>query len=123
MQILEQAIADLHDKVISGVTIFKLYDTYGFPADLTGDIARERGLSLDMAGFDQETKEFTLSMAEPNGSAYSYYGVAVGNGKQAAKLDDWTQSVLFDHSNDICLIGLNRPGKRNAVRRGMQRPV
>ena len=54
MQILEQAIADLHDKVIPGVTIFKLYDTYGFPADLTGDIARERGLSLDMAGFDQE---------------------------------------------------------------------
>ena len=54
MQILEQVIADLQDKVIPGTTIFKLYDTYGFPADLTGDIARERELSLDMAGFDQE---------------------------------------------------------------------
>jgi alanyl-tRNA synthetase len=54
MHILEQAIADLKDKVIPGTTIFKLYDTYGFPADLTGDIARERGLSLDMSGFDQE---------------------------------------------------------------------
>jgi alanyl-tRNA synthetase len=54
MQILEQAIAGLKDKVIPGATIFKLYDTYGFPADLTGDIARERGLSLDMAGFDRE---------------------------------------------------------------------
>jgi alanyl-tRNA synthetase len=54
MHILEQAIAELKDKVIPGATIFKLYDTYGFPADLTGDIARERGLSLDMSGFDQE---------------------------------------------------------------------
>ena len=54
MQILEQAIAGLKDKVIPGTTIFKLYDTYGFPADLTGDIARERGLRLDMAGFNRE---------------------------------------------------------------------
>ena len=54
MQILEQAITDIQGKVIPGATIFKLYDTYGFPADLTGDIARERGLSLDMTGFDHE---------------------------------------------------------------------
>ena len=38
--------------VIDGATVFKLYDTYGFPADLTADIARERGLSIDQAGFD-----------------------------------------------------------------------
>jgi len=37
--------------VIDGATVFKLYDTYGFPADLTADIARERGLSIDQAGF------------------------------------------------------------------------
>jgi alanyl-tRNA synthetase len=54
MQILEQAIAGLKDKIIPGATVFKLYDTYGFPADLTGDIGRERGLRLDMAGFDEE---------------------------------------------------------------------
>ncbi|HVC31454.1 MAG TPA: alanine--tRNA ligase [Steroidobacteraceae bacterium] len=39
-------------KVIPGETVFKLYDTYGFPADLTADIARERGLTIDHAGFD-----------------------------------------------------------------------
>ncbi len=53
MHILEQAIADLKGKVIPGETIFKLYDTYGFPVDLTNDIARERHLQLDMAGFEQ----------------------------------------------------------------------
>ncbi|WP_134082455.1 alanine--tRNA ligase [Thiohalophilus thiocyanatoxydans] len=53
MQILDQAIAGLPDKTIPGETIFKLYDTFGFPVDLTNDIARERGLQLDMAGFDK----------------------------------------------------------------------
>ncbi len=52
MRILEQDIAALSDGRIAGDTIFKLYDTYGFPVDLTGDIARERGLTLDMEGFD-----------------------------------------------------------------------
>jgi alanyl-tRNA synthetase len=54
MKILDEAIAALPDKVISGATVFKLYDTYGFPVDLTADIARERGLSLDVAGFEKE---------------------------------------------------------------------
>ena len=57
MNILEQAIANLKDKEIPGATIFKLYDTFGFPADLTNDIARERGLSLDMAGFEFEMEQ------------------------------------------------------------------
>ncbi|MFZ0789925.1 MAG: alanine--tRNA ligase [Chromatiaceae bacterium] len=54
MGILEEAIAGLGGaQVIPGATVFKLYDTYGFPTDLTGDIARERGLRLDMDGFDR----------------------------------------------------------------------
>ncbi len=56
MKILEQDIKQLSSKnssggVISGDTLFKLYDTYGFPVDLTADIARERGLEVDEAGF------------------------------------------------------------------------
>jgi len=54
MRILDEAIDGLAGKEIPGATVFKLYDTYGFPADLTADIARERGLSLDMAGFERE---------------------------------------------------------------------
>lgn len=53
MRILDASIAALSDTRIPGETVFKLYDTYGFPTDLTADIARERGLSLDMAGFEQ----------------------------------------------------------------------
>ena len=53
MHILEEAIAGMQGKVIAGDTVFKLYDTYGFPVDLTADIARERSLSLDMVGFEK----------------------------------------------------------------------
>jgi alanyl-tRNA synthetase len=54
LRILEEDIAKLSGTEIPGETIFLLYDTYGFPVDLTGDIARERGLTLDMAGFERE---------------------------------------------------------------------
>ena len=52
MKLLESAIADLKGDTIAGETVFKLYDTYGFPVDLTADIARERNLKVDEAGFD-----------------------------------------------------------------------
>ncbi|VAX05189.1 Alanyl-tRNA synthetase [hydrothermal vent metagenome] len=54
MKILEQDIAGLEGKQIPGKTVFRLYDTYGFPTDLTADIARERGLTLDMEGYNRE---------------------------------------------------------------------
>lgn len=54
LKILEQDLAELTSKEIPGEVVFKLYDTYGFPMDLTGDIARERGLSIDEAGFERE---------------------------------------------------------------------
>ncbi len=54
MGILESAIEGISGKEISGVVAFKLYDTYGFPVDLTADIARERGLTVDMDGFETE---------------------------------------------------------------------
>jgi alanyl-tRNA synthetase len=50
-------VAAKADKTIPGVDAFRLYDTYGFPVDLTADIARERGLDVDMAGFDQAMNE------------------------------------------------------------------
>jgi len=54
LKILEQDLAELQGTVIPGEVIFKLYDTFGFPMDLTGDIARERELTLDEAGFERE---------------------------------------------------------------------
>jgi len=53
MKILEAAISDLSGKEIDGEIVFKLYDTYGFPMDLTADIARERDLTIDEAGFEK----------------------------------------------------------------------
>lgn len=54
LKILEQDLANLSGAVVPGDVVFKLYDTYGFPMDLTGDIARERNLTLDEAGFERE---------------------------------------------------------------------
>jgi len=54
LKILEQDLAELEGSVIPGEVVFKLYDTYGFPVDLTGDIARERNLTLDEEGFERE---------------------------------------------------------------------
>jgi len=53
LRLLEQDIAELEGDVIPGETVFTLYDTYGFPVDLTNDIARERGLTLDYEGYEQ----------------------------------------------------------------------
>ncbi|MFK3906575.1 alanine--tRNA ligase [Pseudomonas monteilii] len=54
LRILEQDLSQLQGDVVPGDVVFKLYDTYGFPMDLTADIARERSLTIDEAGFEQE---------------------------------------------------------------------
>ena len=54
LKLLEGELTQLKGKVIPGATVFKLYDTYGFPTDLTADIARERDLTIDEAGFEVE---------------------------------------------------------------------
>jgi alanyl-tRNA synthetase len=54
MKILEEAIGGLQGQEIPGDTVFRLYDTFGFPVDLTADIARERDLKIDMTGFETE---------------------------------------------------------------------
>lgn len=54
LKILEQDLASLQGQVIPGDIVFKLYDTYGFPVDLTADIARERELTVDEEGFERE---------------------------------------------------------------------
>ena len=70
MKILEEDIAQLQDKTITGETLFKLYDTYGFPVDLTADIARERGLEIDEAGF-----EACMEAQRERGRSASQFGV------------------------------------------------
>lgn len=89
MKILEDDIANLKGKVISGETIFKLYDTYGFPADLTADIARERDLDVDTAGFDRCMEE-----QRTRARAASKFDVDYN---KDLKLDTVTEFTGYDH--------------------------
>ncbi|WP_114766631.1 alanine--tRNA ligase [Vibrio rhodolitus] len=57
MTILNEALDNLDGKVLDGETVFKLYDTYGFPADLTNDVARERDFAIDEEGFEKAMEE------------------------------------------------------------------
>ncbi|MDC5804197.1 alanine--tRNA ligase [Vibrio europaeus] len=57
MVILNEALDALEGKELDGETVFKLYDTYGFPADLTNDVARERDFTIDEAGFEKAMEE------------------------------------------------------------------
>jgi len=73
MRILEEDLAALQGKVIAGDTVFRLYDTYGFPMDLTADIARERGLTIDTEGFElaMDAQRTRAREASQFGSDYS----------------------------------------------------
>lgn len=53
LAILEESLSDLKGDIIPGDLVFKLYDTYGFPADLTADVARERQVTIDHQGFEE----------------------------------------------------------------------
>lgn len=70
MALLDQAIGSLSSQQIPGETVFKLYDTFGFPVDLTADIARERGLTIDQPGFDA-----AMQAQRERGRAGSKFGV------------------------------------------------
>ena len=57
LKILDKEIAEMQGDIIDGSVLFKLYDTFGFPVDLTADVARESQLSVDMEGFEQAMEE------------------------------------------------------------------
>ena len=119
MQILDEALADLQGSEIPGELVFKLYDTYGFPTDLTNDIARERGLSLDMAGYDaamarqrsrsQESGSFKVdysSVLTLEGSTrFTGYDSVTGQGRVTALLRDGQQvdALSADESGVVVL--------------------
>jgi alanyl-tRNA synthetase len=72
MTVLESALAS-GEKLLDGDTVFKLYDTYGFPVDLTADIGRERGVRIDMAGF-----EAAMEQQRERARAASRFSAATG---------------------------------------------
>ncbi|XKE44954.1 alanine--tRNA ligase [Halomonas organivorans] len=73
MGLLEEALQALEGDTLPGETVFKLYDTYGFPYDLTADVCRERGVALDEAGFERE-----LEAQRERARAASQFGADYG---------------------------------------------
>ncbi|WP_163558050.1 alanine--tRNA ligase [Halomonas sp. NO4] len=85
MGLLEAALADLDGEMLPGETVFKLYDTYGFPYDLTADVCRERGVTLDEAGFERE-----LEAQRDRARAASQFGADYGAALQLPGETDFT---------------------------------
>jgi alanyl-tRNA synthetase len=75
MDILESAIGKLKGTELPGDIAFKLYDTYGFPVDLTADIGRERGLTVDQEGFEAQ-----MAAQRDRARAASKFGVGDESG-------------------------------------------
>ena len=78
--------------VIPGETAFRLYDTYGFPLDLTADVARERGLTIDQAGFDA-----AMEAQRGRASAASKFGAEL---RDSVKLSGKTDFLGYDRLNE-----------------------
>jgi alanyl-tRNA synthetase len=99
-------------RVIDGETVFKLYDTYGFPADLTADVARERGLGIDQAGF-----EAAMEAQRERARAASRFGVDLRAG---AQLDVATEFCGYTGTaGESTVIALLRDGESvEALRSG-----
>ena len=90
MALLEGAIAAMEGTTIPGETVFKLYDTYGFPMDLTADVARERGLAIDEAGFAA-----AMEAQRDRARAASKFGVDL---RDAVKLEGRVDFCGYEHT-------------------------
>ncbi len=112
MGLLEQTITSLTNKMIPGDAVFKLYDTYGFPPDLTNDIVRERGLSIDEVGFEK-----AMEVQRERARAASKFGVDL---RGTVKVDGKTLFTGYEHEVDNGrVISLIRDGQQvNSLHKG-----
>ena len=111
LKIFETAVANLAGKTIPGEVAFKLNDTYGFPVDLTADIARERGLGLDMEGY-----ETALTVQRERARAASHFSnvdtAHAISGEMLAKLGTTQIFTGYEQTSDSArVVGLFRAGQ------------
>ncbi len=118
MQILEEALAGIKGTEIPGDVVFKLYDTYGFPTDLTNDIARERNLTLDMAGYEaamaeqrqrsQESGSFKVDYSNvlklEGSTEFTGYDTLAGAGVVTALLRDGVEVAVLNTDESGVLV-------------------
>ena len=132
MAVLEGALQS-EDKMLDGDTVFRLYDTFGFPLDLTADIARERNITVDFAGFEAAmgqqreraraaSKFGTQSAVEYSGQKTEFHGydtltlagkvVAIYKGGSAVYRDRRRRQRGDRARQDAVLRRVGRPGRR-----------
>ncbi len=92
MRLLREALAETHGKPLAGEVIFRLYDTYGFPADLTADVARAQGIATDMPGF-----EAAMEAQRDRARAAQKFNIAQEAG---TRVEGHTQFTGYDHLSD-----------------------
>ena len=110
MEVFEQEVARLEGKRIPGEVVFRLYDTFGFPVDLTADVARERGLEIDLEGFEQ-----AMAAQRSRARAASRFGA---DEAQALTLEGEVEFTGYEAlSHDACITSLFRSedGRHMAV--------
>lgn len=104
MKILEACVAKLEGATIPGEVVFQLYDTYGFPVDLTADFARENNLTVDHAGFETE-----MAAQRDRARAASNFGTDY---KNAIAIEGRTEFTGYDHLEDQAkIVGLFMSGQ------------
>ncbi len=115
MQMLNAAIGELEGGTLDGALVFKLYDTYGFPYDLTADIAREQGLNIDEEGFQSAMAEqrkrsqaagsfsvdYTKQLKLEGETGFTGYDDVLGSGKVVA---------LFMGEEEVDVLSANQQG-------------
>jgi alanyl-tRNA synthetase len=100
MAILNDTLAELDGKEIPGDVVFKLYDTYGFPADLTADVAREQDFTIDQAGF-----EAAMAAQKALSQSASKFGADYANVVSVDATTDFTgYSEVAGHAEVVALI-------------------
>ena len=106
MRLLDEAIESMHGDTIPGAIVFKLYDTFGFPADLTADVARERVLNVDMDGFHG-------AMAEQRKRAQAAEKFSASDHVDSSAISDLEPTEFIGYttaSSDARIVGLLRDG-------------
>lgn len=105
LALLENALAEVKNGQLSGEVAFKLYDTYGFPLDLTADVCRERNITIDEAGFEAE-----MTAQRERAKASSNFGVDYNN---VIKMDGKTEFKGYETTElaEATVVGLFNNGQ------------
>ena len=104
LALLDEELAKLQGDTLDGETAFRLYDTYGFPIDLTADVCRERGLKVDEAGFEDAMEAQRRRARESSGFGADYNSLI--------RVDGSSQFSGYDHDEQqATVIALFRDGQ------------